>query len=128
MENLLMERAAPDRQAVALKAYARIADGWSLSQRDAAALGDMSESTWKRAKKPGFAGGNDINYIKPKNMSEYVGKLANPYRYGYMIEINGAASADDEELVKHFATGRLSHETAAIMPDNRTLYMIFDCN
>ncbi|NNE52223.1 MAG: DUF839 domain-containing protein [Sulfitobacter sp.] len=76
--------------------------------------------------KPGFAGGNDINYIKPKNMSEYVGKLANPYRYGYMIEINGAASADDEELVKHFATGRLSHETAAIMPDNRTLYMTDD--
>lgn len=74
----------------------------------------------------GFRGGNDINYIKPKNMSQYMGKMANPYRYGYMIEINNAASADDEQLVKHYATGRLSHETAAIMPDNRTIYMSDD--
>lgn len=76
--------------------------------------------------KPGFAGGNDINFIKPKNMSDYLGKLANPYDYGYMIEIKNPASADGEELVKHYATGRLSHETAAIMPDNKTLYMTDD--
>jgi secreted PhoX family phosphatase len=73
-----------------------------------------------------FQDGNDINFIKPKNMSQYLGKMANPYRYGYMIEINNAGSADDEQLVKHFATGRLSHETAAIMPDNKTLYMSDD--
>ena len=42
--------------AVALKAYARIVDAWALSLKDAAGLADMSESTWKRAKKPGFAG------------------------------------------------------------------------
>lgn len=42
--------------AVALKAYARVADIWSLTLREAAALADMSESTWKRARKPGFAG------------------------------------------------------------------------
>ncbi len=42
--------------AVALKAYARVADAWSLTQKEAAALADMSESTWKRARKPGFAG------------------------------------------------------------------------
>lgn len=42
--------------AVALKAYARVADSWSLGLREAAALADMSESTWKRAKKPDFAG------------------------------------------------------------------------
>jgi len=74
----------------------------------------------------GFRGGNDINYIKPKNMSQYLGEMANPYRYGYMIEINNAASAEDEQLVKHYATGRLSHETAAIMPDNKTVYMSDD--
>ncbi len=73
-----------------------------------------------------FQDGNDVNYIKPKNMSQYLGRMANPYRYGYMIEINNAASADREELVKHYATGRLSHETAAIMPDNKTLYMSDD--
>lgn len=73
-----------------------------------------------------FQDGNDITYIKPKNMSQYLGKMSNPYRYGYMIEINNAASADGEELVKHYATGRLSHETAAIMPDSKTIYMTDD--
>ncbi|WP_083444977.1 MbcA/ParS/Xre antitoxin family protein [Pseudorhodobacter aquimaris] len=42
--------------AVALKAYARIVDAWALSLKDAAGLADMSDSTWKRAKKPDFAG------------------------------------------------------------------------
>ena len=42
--------------AVALKAYARVADAWGLSLKEAAGLADMSESTWKRAKKPNFAG------------------------------------------------------------------------
>lgn len=73
-----------------------------------------------------FQKGNDITYIKPKNMSQYIGKLANPYRYGYMIEIQNAASEDGEKPVKHYATGRMSHETAAIMPDNKTLYMTDD--
>ena len=76
--------------------------------------------------KPGYAGGNDITYIKPKNMTQYLGKMANPYRYGYMFEINNAASAEGEELVKHYVTGRLSHETAAIMPDMKTIYMSDD--
>lgn len=42
--------------AVALKAYARVVAAWGLSLREAAGLADMSESTWKRARKPGFAG------------------------------------------------------------------------
>lgn len=42
--------------AVALKAYARIVEAWGLSLKEAAGLADMSESTWKRARKPGFSG------------------------------------------------------------------------
>ncbi len=57
MENLVVDRPVPGRQAVALKAFARIADAWSLTLREAAMLADMSDSTWKRAKKAGFAGG-----------------------------------------------------------------------
>ncbi len=57
MESLVAEHALPDREAVALKAFARIAEAWSLTTREAAGLADMAESTWKRAKKPGFAGG-----------------------------------------------------------------------
>ena len=56
MEHLILERPAPDRQAVALKAYARIIEAWSLTVPEAAALADMSLSTWKRAKKPDYAG------------------------------------------------------------------------
>lgn len=43
---------AADVQAVALKAYSRIADHWKLTLEDAAGLADMSVSTWKRARKP----------------------------------------------------------------------------
>jgi uncharacterized protein (DUF2384 family) len=42
--------------AVALKAYGRIVDAWDLRLKDTASLADMSKSTWKRAKKPDFAG------------------------------------------------------------------------
>jgi hypothetical protein len=73
-----------------------------------------------------FQGGNDINYIKPKSMNKYLGKMSNPYRYGYMIEILDPTSEDGEMPIKHFATGRMSHETAAIMPDNKTIYMTDD--
>ena len=56
MEAVLQDRPGPDVQAVALKAFSRIAEAWTLTGREAAALADMSESTWKRAKKPGYAG------------------------------------------------------------------------
>lgn len=76
--------------------------------------------------KAGFRGGNDISYIKPLSMNRYLGRMSNPYRYGYMIEANNAASPGEPDLVKHYATGRLSHETAAIMPDMKTVYMSDD--
>jgi hypothetical protein len=56
MENAVRARPAADIQAVALKAYSRITEVWSLTVREAAALADMSESTWKRARKPGYSG------------------------------------------------------------------------
>jgi hypothetical protein len=43
-------------QSVALKAYSRIADAWVLTIPEAAALADMSVSTWKRARSPDYAG------------------------------------------------------------------------
>ena len=56
MESLAARHAPKDLQAVALKAYDRIADSWSLTVSEAAALADMSESTWKRARRPGYGG------------------------------------------------------------------------
>jgi len=71
MESLVLERAAPDRQEVALKAFARIAEAWSLTLHEAAALADMSDSTWKRAKKPGFAG--DLTRDQMLRLSALIG-------------------------------------------------------
>ncbi|MFD4932738.1 PhoX family protein [Peribacillus butanolivorans] len=46
---------------------------------------------------------------------------ANPYLYGYTPEITvdkkGKAS-----VVKHYSTGRFSHELAKVMPDNKTVF------
>ncbi|NVN10650.1 antitoxin Xre-like helix-turn-helix domain-containing protein [Nguyenibacter vanlangensis] len=42
--------------AVALKAVDRIMTEWNVPVPLAARLCDMSESTWKRARKPGFSG------------------------------------------------------------------------
>jgi hypothetical protein len=64
-------RAAPDVQSVALKAFSRIAEAWSLTAAEAAGLADMSESTWKRAKKPAFAG--DLTHDQMLRLSALVG-------------------------------------------------------
>lgn len=50
------DRSQAEVRTVALKAFGRIAEAWSLTVREAAALADMSESTWKRARRPGYAG------------------------------------------------------------------------
>lgn len=71
MEQAVQDGAAADMQAVGLKAFSRIADAWSLSGREAAALADMSESTWKRAKKPGYAG--DLTHDQMLRLSALVG-------------------------------------------------------
>ena len=71
MENAVIQRPAGDVQAVALKAYSRIAQAWSLTGREAAALADMSESTWKRARKPGFGG--DLTRDQMLRLSAVVG-------------------------------------------------------
>ncbi len=60
-----------DLQAVALKAFARIADAWGLPIREAAGLADMSESTWKRARKPGYAG--ELTHDQMLRLSALIG-------------------------------------------------------
>ncbi|MBN2900004.1 MAG: choice-of-anchor J domain-containing protein [Clostridia bacterium] len=50
--------------------------------------------------------------------------LMSPYYYGWTPEVtieNGAAN-----YTKHYALGRLSHELAYVMPDNKTVYMSDD--
>lgn len=59
-----------------------------------------------------------------RGMSELYlgGRPANPYRYGYHVEVavdaRGATS-----VTKHYSMGRASWEKARVMPDRRTVYM-----
>jgi hypothetical protein len=71
MATLARQREAAQVQSVALKAFARIAEAWSLTLREAAALVDMSESTWKRAKVPGYPG--DLTRDQMLRLSALVG-------------------------------------------------------
>lgn len=71
MKGAIRERAAAEVKAVALKAFGTIAESWSLTGREAAQLADMSETTWKRAKKPGFAG--DLTRDQLLRLSAIVG-------------------------------------------------------
>lgn len=56
MESAVQNRPADDIKSVALKAFSNIMASWSIPINEAAALADMSVSTWKRARKPGYAG------------------------------------------------------------------------
>ncbi|WP_108661559.1 MbcA/ParS/Xre antitoxin family protein [Acuticoccus kandeliae] len=71
MEKVLRKRASADMRQVALKAVAAITDAWSLTVKEAAGLVDMSESTWKRARQPGFSG--DLTHDQMLRLSAIVG-------------------------------------------------------
>jgi hypothetical protein len=71
MEQAIRQPDGAERKAVALKAFAAICDQWGLPLREAAALADMSESTWKRARKPGFSG--DLTRDQMLRLSGLVG-------------------------------------------------------
>ena len=57
-------------------------------------------------------------------MSNYVGKFANAYRYGHIVEIEDPTG--EPIPVKHYAMGRFSHENSVVMPDGKTAYMSDD--
>jgi secreted PhoX family phosphatase len=53
-------------------------------------------------------------------------KQANPYLYGWIPELTITDASGATEVVKHFAPGRLSHEIAYVLPDQRTVYLSDD--
>lgn len=71
MDVVLQHPLAPDRNAVALKAYGRIVQHWGLTLAEAAALADMSDSTWKRARKPGYVA--DLTHDQMLRLSAVIG-------------------------------------------------------
>lgn len=57
-------------------------------------------------------------------MSDYLGETANPYDYGWLVEMIPDPDGDmlNSLIVKHFALGRFSHENAVVLPDEQTIY------
>ncbi|WP_051309487.1 alkaline phosphatase PhoX [Desulfogranum japonicum] len=58
------------------------------------------------------------------DMSIYLGEQANPYNYGYLVELLPDTNGDfaGTHVVKHYAMGRLSYEMGRVMPDMKTVY------
>lgn len=75
---------------------------------------------WNQAGAGGYPSYNDV-----KNIQAYLdGTFPNPYDYGYIVELT--APTGTPEPVKHFTTGRMAHENAIIMPDEKTVYLTSD--
>jgi secreted PhoX family phosphatase len=57
------------------------------------------------------------------DMTEYLGSQANPYDYGWLLElIPSDGDYATTQVVKHYAMGRLSYEMGRVMPDQKTVY------
>lgn len=58
------------------------------------------------------------------DMTDYLGRQANPYDYGFPVELIPDANGDSvaTRVVKHYAMGRLSYEMSRVMKDGKTVY------
>ncbi len=67
---------------------------------------------------------NSENFSGQNNLQKHIGRFPNPYRYGYIVEINDPKGNPTPR--KKFALGRFSHENAVVMPDEKTVYLSDD--
>ncbi|TNC71469.1 MbcA/ParS/Xre antitoxin family protein, partial [Rubellimicrobium roseum] len=65
------KHSAAETKTVALKAFSYIISEWQIPIPEAAALADMSESTWKRARRAGYTG--DLTHDQLLRLSAVVG-------------------------------------------------------
>lgn len=58
------------------------------------------------------------------DMSRYLGRQANPYYYGFPIELipDPKGNLATTKTVKHYSMGRLSYEMSRVMNDGKTVY------
>lgn len=77
---------------------------------------------------PGLAAGRSYaDWSSYPDFARYMaGEPTSPYRNGWMVETKLLTAAGDVSVVKHGAMGRFSHETGAVMPDRRTVYLSDD--
>ncbi len=57
-------------------------------------------------------------------MTDYLGEQANPYDYGYLVEMMPDTSGEGIGSVvqKRYVMGRFSHENGVVLPDDKTVY------
>lgn len=74
---------------------------------------------------PAYTGGYP-SFGDVQNIQAYLGgTFPNPYDYGYIVELTEPTAAEPVP-VKLFTLGRMAHENAVIMPDNKTVYLTDD--
>lgn len=58
------------------------------------------------------------------NLTDYLGKQANPYDYGWLVEVHPDTDGNSvaSRVQKRYAMGRFSHEMGMVMPDGKTSY------
>jgi secreted PhoX family phosphatase len=61
---------------------------------------------------------SDFNNVS--GMTDYLGRQANPYDYGWIVEL--APNGLGDNVTKHYAMGRKSEENAWVAGDRRTVY------
>jgi hypothetical protein len=54
-------------------------------------------------------------------LSDYLGRQANPYDYGYLVEL--IPQPTGTQVVKRYALGRAGFTQALVMPDHKTVYL-----
>lgn len=86
---------------------------------------NFSASLTPRWNDPDWDRGDDEDGDEVRNLAAYLGYFPNPYRYGYIVEITKPLAAEAVP-VKRFVLGRFAHETAVVMPDDRTVYLTDD--
>jgi len=67
-------------------------------------------------------------YLSDANIDKnngYNGDSFSPYNYGYIVEVQPQADGSTKSA-KHYVTGKYTPELAAMMPDQKTLYMSDD--
>lgn len=67
-------------------------------------------------------------YLHDANIDKtnaYNGDTFSPYNYGYIVEVQPQEDGTTKSA-KHYVTGKYTPELAAMMPDNKTIYMSDD--
>ena len=82
-----------------------------------------TSSNWNQPE-DGNAHQKKAAYPEVDLMDQWLGQdnFPNPYRYGYVMET--FANEANPASTKHYAMGRFPRTGTAVMPDNRTVYMI----